>query len=65
MDVTCGPCQKIRNKSLSDDVLNAPISRTATIVPTSIGLGELKYLRKWGPVIIPDMTLRVCEQRQI
>ena len=27
------------------------------MVPTWIAVGLLKYLRKWGPVITPDMTL--------
>lgn len=27
------------------------------MVPTSIAPGLLKNLRKWGPVMIPDMTL--------
>ena len=39
------------------DKQNAPISSTATIVPSSIGPGALKYLMKCGPVIIPDITL--------
>lgn len=31
------------------------------MVPTSIGPGFLKNERKWGPVMIPDMTLRTHE----
>lgn len=40
----------------------APISRTATIVPTSTGPGSLKYFRKCGPVITPDITLALTHQ---
>jgi len=39
------------------DVPKAPISSTATIVPTSRAVGLLKYFRKYGPVMIPLMTL--------
>ena len=38
-------------------LLKAPISSTATMVPTSIAVGSLKYFRKCGPVMTPDMTL--------
>lgn len=31
------------------------------MVPISSDPGELKYVRKWGPVIIPDITLEQCE----
>ena len=43
----------------STDSLNAPISKTATILPTSIASGDSKKLTKWGPVMIPDITLHV------
>lgn len=44
-------------------VPRAPSSSTATIVPTSTAPGAWKYLRKWGLVMIPDMTL-TTNQRQ-
>ena len=59
MEVTCEMDQITAKKGLiAESLLKAPISSTATIVPTSNDPGELKYLRKWGPVIIPDITLR-------
>ena len=41
------------------DILKAPISKTATMLPTSIALGDSKKLTKQGPVMIPDITLHV------
>ena len=41
------------------DLLKAPISKTATMLPTSIAFGDSKKLTKWGPVMIPDITLHV------
>lgn len=39
------------------DVLNAPTSSTATILPTSKAFGAPKNLIKWGDVIKPLITL--------
>jgi hypothetical protein len=41
----------------SKGVLSAPISRTDTIKPSSPALGSSKYSLKYGPVMMPDMTL--------
>lgn len=45
-------CQRI-----FENVLNAPISSTDTIKPNSPALGSPKYSLKYGPVMIPDITL--------
>ena len=42
------------------DLLKAPISKTATMLPTSIAFGDSKKLTKWGPVMIPDITQSTC-----
>jgi hypothetical protein len=44
-------------RELVEDLPKAPTSSTATMVPISKGPGEPKNLRKWGPVITPDITL--------
>ena len=38
-------------------VLSAPISSTDTIRPSSPALGSSKYSLKYGPVMMPDITL--------
>lgn len=50
--------------NLRGNSLKAPISSTATIVPTSIAFGVPKNLIKWGPVMMPDMTLSLVSESE-
>ena len=60
-DVTAAYQSGIRSWSVpasrSKGSLNAPISNTETIKPNSPAPGSWKYFLKYGPVMIPDITL--------